>query len=151
MQKRVNILDFGIATRVFTKVTCKTLLPYSQGRALQRLFCITPYFDFDLIPYSKSPEVRRRFEHFDVDGSNAIDYGEFSEMMAKLLRVKDPSDISEHRIKRWFKEADPDGSGEVSFEAKLSLASSNTVYSMHNSADLSNFSRVILIKINIVV
>ena len=65
----------------------------------------------------------RALEHED-------DYGEFSEMMAKLLRVKDPSDISEHRIKRWFKEADPDGSGEVSFEAKLSLASSNTEFTV---------------------
>ena len=61
-------------------------------------------------------KVRCRFEYFDVDGSNAIDYEEFSEMIAKLLRAKDRNDIAEARIKRWFTEADPDGSGEISFE-----------------------------------
>jgi hypothetical protein len=68
------------------------------------------------IPVSVVDKVRRRFECFDLDGSNAIDYDEFAEMLAKLMRAKDRSDISENRLQRWFKEADPDGSGEVSFE-----------------------------------
>merc|ERR1719387_1526166 len=68
------------------------------------------------IPISVVDKVKRRFDYFDLDGSNAIDYDEFAEMIAKLMRAKDRTDIAEARIKRWFKEADPDGSGEVSFE-----------------------------------
>jgi len=36
-------------------------------------------------------------------------------MMCKLLRVDDPSKISQQRLQRFWREADTDGSGEIDF------------------------------------
>lgn len=67
------------------------------------------------IPVFLVEKVRRRFEHFDVDGNHRLDYPEFKEMCAQLMNAKEKGDIAEPRLKRWFKEADTDGSGAVSF------------------------------------
>jgi hypothetical protein len=68
------------------------------------------------IPLSTVEKVKQRFQHFDLDGNNSLDYTEFKKMCAKLMNAKNTGDIAEPRIKRWFKEADADSSGVVSFE-----------------------------------
>merc|ERR1719247_8547 len=62
------------------------------------------------IPTSVAQKVKRRFEQFYLDGNNQLDYPEFKEMCAELMKAKE-GDIAETRLKRWFKEADTEGSG----------------------------------------
>jgi hypothetical protein len=67
------------------------------------------------VPPPTIDNVRKRFDEFDTDGSGLIDYDEFIVMMCKLLRVDDPSKISQQRLQRFWREADTDGSGEIDF------------------------------------
>lgn len=61
-------------------------------------------------------KLQKRFDFFDEDGSGEIDYGEFLNMLCLVLKCKSVEDISEDRVKRFWKEIDIDGSGGVTFE-----------------------------------
>jgi hypothetical protein len=68
------------------------------------------------VPPQTIDKLRKRFDEFDTDGSGYIDFEEFGVMFCQLLKVKDPSNFSGSRMKRFWQEIDVDGSGEVEFE-----------------------------------
>jgi Ca2+-binding EF-hand superfamily protein len=60
-------------------------------------------------------KLRAEFKRFDTDGSGAIEYEEFAQMMYTLLKCKNDGDMSEDRLQRFWAEIDGDGSGEADF------------------------------------
>jgi hypothetical protein len=60
-------------------------------------------------------KLKATFDHFDLDGSGVIDYNEFRNMLAVLLRIADERDLSRDRVYRFWKEIDRDNSGAVDF------------------------------------
>lgn len=56
------------------------------------------------------------FDQFDADGSGYIDEEEFKHVLIMLMKVKNPADVSEKKLKRYWREIDSDSSGEVNFE-----------------------------------
>eukprot|EP00929_Paragymnodinium_shiwhaense_P068278 TRINITY_DN34312_c0_g2_i3.p1 TRINITY_DN34312_c0_g2~~TRINITY_DN34312_c0_g2_i3.p1 ORF type:complete len:660 (-),score=146.82 TRINITY_DN34312_c0_g2_i3:285-2264(-) len=65
-------------------------------------------------------KVKEVFDKFDSDKSDAIDEEEFGHAIRVLLKVRNPADISEGKLKRFWREVDCDGSGEICFEEFLS-------------------------------
>lgn len=61
-------------------------------------------------------KLKKTFDYYDEDGSGEIDYSEFLAMLCVVLSCKDSTDVSEERIRRFWKEIDEDGSGAVNFE-----------------------------------
>lgn len=61
-------------------------------------------------------KIRSVFERFDEDGSGCIDKEEFAHVLRTLSNVKEPGDISEARMNRFWSEVDTDKSGSVDFE-----------------------------------
>jgi Ca2+-binding EF-hand superfamily protein len=55
------------------------------------------------------------FDSFDTDKSGVIEYGEFVDMLAILLKITDWADLPSDRVARFWKEIDQDESGEVEF------------------------------------
>lgn len=60
--------------------------------------------------------VRLVFEAFDEDKSGFIEEGEFKYCLFKLLGARQPTDISQNMLKRYWLEVDSDGSGSISLE-----------------------------------
>lgn len=60
-------------------------------------------------------KIRKKFDHFDIDGSGKIDYQEFLQMLVYVLKAKSTEDIAEDRATRFWQEIDLDGSGEIDF------------------------------------
>eukprot|EP00928_Gymnodinium_smaydae_P019504 TRINITY_DN17490_c0_g3_i1.p1 TRINITY_DN17490_c0_g3~~TRINITY_DN17490_c0_g3_i1.p1 ORF type:complete len:403 (+),score=71.57 TRINITY_DN17490_c0_g3_i1:166-1209(+) len=60
-------------------------------------------------------KIREKFNRFDVDKSGGIDFWEFSDMLAILLRAR-AVDLSEERSRKFWKEIDTDGDGSIDFE-----------------------------------
>jgi len=56
------------------------------------------------------------FNKFDLDGSGAIDYEEFCELVPILWKIPKNAEIPESRLRSFWRMADIDGSGEVDFE-----------------------------------
>jgi len=63
--------------------------------------------------------IKNIFDMFDLDKSGNIEEEEFFHVIMKLMNCKNPSDISQKKLKRYWAEADTDGSGEISFEEFL--------------------------------
>jgi len=63
--------------------------------------------------------VRAIFDSFDDDKSNSIELDEFKNIMAKLMHVKAVSDIPQPEMKRYWRDADPQMSGHLSFKEFL--------------------------------
>jgi Ca2+-binding EF-hand superfamily protein len=59
--------------------------------------------------------IHKLFCEFDTDGSGLIEFDEFENMVARMLRTS-VSEIPEARMLRFWQEIDSDGSGEVDFE-----------------------------------
>eukprot|EP00931_Biecheleriopsis_adriatica_P115200 TRINITY_DN91020_c0_g1_i1.p1 TRINITY_DN91020_c0_g1~~TRINITY_DN91020_c0_g1_i1.p1 ORF type:complete len:379 (+),score=64.64 TRINITY_DN91020_c0_g1_i1:125-1261(+) len=58
-------------------------------------------------------KIAKQFNKYDADGSGAIDYCEFCDLLRDFLGVTSNSDIPEQRLKRFWNEIDNDGNGEV--------------------------------------
>lgn len=78
-------------------------------------------------------QVWKEFRKWDADGSGILEYSEFEKVLAKLMgatsaaQKQAPSKeswasvaIPENRMKKFFKEIDQDGSGEINFEEFVS-------------------------------
>lgn len=68
------------------------------------------------------PDVERikaNFEAFDTDRSGLIDEEEFRQILLKLMRIKNPADISAQKFRRYWREVDCDLSGSVNFDEFL--------------------------------
>lgn len=63
--------------------------------------------------------VKKVFDSFDGDGSGVVDESEFREVLIALMKVKNPADVSEKKMKRFWLEVDTDRSGEINFEEFL--------------------------------
>jgi len=63
--------------------------------------------------------IKKVFDEFDSDGSGVIDETEFKDVLIKLMKVKNPNDVSAKKMKRFWLEVDTDRSGEVNFEEFL--------------------------------
>lgn len=55
------------------------------------------------------------FKSCDTDGSGAIDKEEFTAAICMLLKIKDPTMLSDSRLTKLWDDADRDKSGEISF------------------------------------
>jgi len=63
--------------------------------------------------------IKRVFDEFDDNSSGNIENEEFFNVIMKLMKVKNPSDVSKKKLERYWAEADRDRSGEISFEEFL--------------------------------
>jgi Ca2+-binding EF-hand superfamily protein len=59
--------------------------------------------------------LKKTFDSFDEDGSGTIDKPEFKQVLCKVLRLKDPMDVSQQLFQRYWREADVDNSGSIDF------------------------------------
>jgi hypothetical protein len=69
-------------------------------------------FDLDM---QTAERIHRMFIEFDSDGTGFLDFDEFENVVAKMLKAK-VSDIPRARMLKFWQEIDSDGSGEVDFE-----------------------------------
>jgi len=58
-------------------------------------------------------KLKRMFDAYDVDGSGFIDHEEFKAVLCEAMGVKDPSEVSQHQLQRYWKEADASNMGEL--------------------------------------
>lgn len=58
-------------------------------------------------------KVQKVFNEFDEDGSGQISQQEFLKAIMKLMHIKNPSDVSAARFKRYWREADIDFNGSL--------------------------------------
>jgi len=68
------------------------------------------------------PDVERIkvvFDRYDGDSSGNIDEGEFRDALFALMNVRNPSDVSQKKLQRYWREVDSDRSGSISFEEFL--------------------------------
>lgn len=70
-------------------------------------------------PITEVERMKTLFDEFDTDKSGQIEIEEFFHVIMKIMKCKNPSDISQKKLKRYWTEADRDGSGEISFEEFL--------------------------------
>lgn len=59
--------------------------------------------------------VKRKFDHFDLDHSGMIDFAEFQEMFCVILKLKSAAELNPERIKHFWQEIDHNGDGGVDF------------------------------------
>jgi len=86
------------------------MVPDPEERYLRSL---ARQYGFPLIDVEK---IRKLFCEFDLNGNGSIDQEEFRPMMHQLMKVKDPSQVSEKKLNRFWKEVDSDHNGNISFE-----------------------------------
>jgi len=60
--------------------------------------------------------VKSVFDSFDTDRTGNMEEEEFREALLKLMRVKNPADVSQKKLQRFWREVDTDGSGLICFE-----------------------------------
>lgn len=65
------------------------------------------------------------FRTCDTDGSGYIEWDEFRQVVCRMLKVKESTDISEARLQRYWKEADQLKTGRLDFEQFLVWYASN--------------------------
>jgi Ca2+-binding EF-hand superfamily protein len=63
--------------------------------------------------------IKQIFDEFDTDKSGVIEQEEFFNVIMKLMKVKNPRDVSKKKLERYWAEADTDHSGEITFEEYL--------------------------------
>ncbi|CAJ1340175.1 unnamed protein product [Effrenium voratum] len=59
------------------------------------------------------------FNSFDADGSGFIESDEFRQVLCGMLKVREATDVSDARLMRYWREADPHNHGRLSFEEFL--------------------------------
>lgn len=59
---------------------------------------------------------KKYFDEFDSDGSGAIEYEEFENLVKKCARVPKGVEVPPSRLKNLWKEADSDGGGSIDFQ-----------------------------------
>jgi Ca2+-binding EF-hand superfamily protein len=59
---------------------------------------------------------KKYFDEFDADGSGAIEYEEFENLVKKCARVPKGVEVPPSRLKNLWKEADADGGGSIDFQ-----------------------------------
>lgn len=67
----------------------------------------------------------RFFRACDTDRSGYIEWDEFRQVVCRMLKVKESTDISEARLQRYWKEADQQKKGRLDFEQFLVWYASN--------------------------
>jgi Ca2+-binding EF-hand superfamily protein len=63
--------------------------------------------------------IKDVFDRFDGDASGHIDEDEFRKILLVFMKVKNPADVSEKKLKRYWREVDADRSGSIDFEEFL--------------------------------
>lgn len=71
------------------------------------------------IPLQDIERVKKTFDKFDTDKSGAIDKDEFVAVLCTVLKVKNPEDLSQSMLTRYWREADTNNTGSVNFEEFL--------------------------------
>merc|ERR1719353_2183331 len=71
------------------------------------------------VPLNEVEDIHKVFRKYDTDGSGAIEYEEFQELMFQLLGVTERNDYPVERMKQFWQAIDLDGGGEVDFEEFL--------------------------------
>jgi len=74
---------------------------------------------FHGVPLNEVEDIHKVFKKYDLDGSNAIEFEEFQELMFQLLGVTERNDYPIERMKQFWANVDLDGGGEVDFEEFL--------------------------------
>mmetsp|Transcript_15376 Transcript_15376/g.26916 ORF Transcript_15376/g.26916 Transcript_15376/m.26916 type:complete len:525 (+) Transcript_15376:73-1647(+) len=72
------------------------------------------------LPLLDVERYRKEFNIYDTSGDGEIDQEEFIEILMKLMRIKDKSDVPKQRLDRFWREIDEDGSGSVTFDEFVS-------------------------------
>lgn len=71
------------------------------------------------VPITDVERVKAIFDKFDLDGSDSIDEDEFNKALFILMEVTNPSELPENKLKRYWRDADVSGNGEINFEEFL--------------------------------
>merc|ERR1712048_1314460 len=61
-------------------------------------------------------KYKKAFETFDLNKTGVIEYDEFVQLLASVLKIPSHLDIPASRVKQFWFEADRDGSGSINFE-----------------------------------
>lgn len=110
-----DCVDFEefLAWTVKTAYTEEVLVPNPEERNLRRIARANALCLYDV------ERIKTAFDEFDTNGNGSIDTEEFRSVLLKLLKVKNPGDISGQKLQRWWREIDVDGSGSITFEEFL--------------------------------
>eukprot|EP00931_Biecheleriopsis_adriatica_P042013 TRINITY_DN2394_c1_g1_i3.p1 TRINITY_DN2394_c1_g1~~TRINITY_DN2394_c1_g1_i3.p1 ORF type:complete len:454 (-),score=93.15 TRINITY_DN2394_c1_g1_i3:54-1415(-) len=92
-----------------SKFSEEILVPSPEARSMRQLSR-----DLD-VPIPEIERLKRIFELFDTNGNGFIDKEEFEEVILKLLKVKDRTDLSQGTVSRYWRECDWDNVGQVDF------------------------------------
>lgn len=89
------------------------MVPQTEARRIRQL---ARELDVSLLQVER---VKKVFDKFDADNSGEIDKDEFIQVLCHMMSVKDPSDVSQSMLMRYWREVDCDNSGSVDFEEFL--------------------------------
>lgn len=98
---------------------------YSKHRFSEDLLCSRKERELRALARKHSltiPDIEKfksSFERFDEDGSGAIDFEEFENVLRELMKIPAHIQIPPNRVRQFWVETDTDRSGEVSFEEFL--------------------------------
>jgi Ca2+-binding EF-hand superfamily protein len=66
-------------------------------------------------PCTEIEAIKQVFDSFDDNGNGMLDFGEFRELLRKLLRIRDETALPDSRVRSFWRELDTDSSGVIEF------------------------------------
>lgn len=109
---RISFEDF-LKWSILTAWSEEMMMPCADERQIRQL---AREQDMRITDVEK---VKQFFDEFDTDGSAEIEEDEFRNILYKLLKVKNISDVPLKRLQRYWREVDIDGSGSIGFDEFL--------------------------------
>jgi len=97
---------------MFESVTALNANP-DTTKSEKLIYNLSRHFSVSAVVVDK---IKQQFDRFDTDASGEIEFDEFTEMIATMMNVKNNSDLSESRLKKFWQESSG-GSGTIDFAA----------------------------------
>jgi len=108
----VDALLSWYVQNMFESVTALNANP-ERTKSEKLIYNLSRHFSVSAVVVDK---IKQQFDRFDTDASGEIEFDEFTEMIATMMNVKNSSDLSENRLKKFWQESSG-GSGTIDFAA----------------------------------